>query len=53
MGTTNVVVDILSQKALIMGSLACLSVSKRPLAKLIQTLESKFKKLGVLERGGY
>ncbi|KAK4724383.1 hypothetical protein R3W88_027162 [Solanum pinnatisectum] len=35
-----------------MGSLACLSVSKRPLAKEIQTLESKFMQLGISERGG-
>ncbi|WMV24497.1 hypothetical protein MTR67_017882 [Solanum verrucosum] len=35
-----------------MGSLACLSVSKRPLAKEIHTLESKFMKLGISERCG-
>ncbi|WMV19197.1 hypothetical protein MTR67_012582 [Solanum verrucosum] len=35
-----------------MGSLACLSVSKRPLAKEIQTMESKFMQLGISERGG-
>ncbi|WMV34176.1 hypothetical protein MTR67_027561 [Solanum verrucosum] len=34
-----------------MGSLACLSVAKRPLAKEIQTLESKFMQLGISERG--
>ena len=35
-----------------MGSLASLSVAKRPLVKEIQTLESKFMQLGILERGG-
>ena len=35
-----------------MGSLACLSVSKRPLTKEIQTLESKFMQLGISEKGG-
>ncbi|KAH0773664.1 hypothetical protein KY290_010801 [Solanum tuberosum] len=41
-----------TEKAVSMGSLACLSVSKRPLAKEIQTLESKFMQLGISERGG-
>ncbi|WMV59261.1 hypothetical protein MTR67_052646 [Solanum verrucosum] len=35
-----------------MGSLACLSVTKRPLAKQIQTLESKFIQLDISEKGG-
>ncbi|WMV55148.1 hypothetical protein MTR67_048533 [Solanum verrucosum] len=35
-----------------MGSLAYLSVTKRTLAKEIQTLESKFMQLGISERGG-
>ncbi|WMV59148.1 hypothetical protein MTR67_052533 [Solanum verrucosum] len=35
-----------------MDSLACLSVSKRSLAKEIQTLEYKFMQLGISERGG-
>ncbi|WMV34339.1 hypothetical protein MTR67_027724 [Solanum verrucosum] len=35
-----------------MGSLACLSVTKRLLAKEIQNLESKFMQLGISERGG-
>ncbi|WMV19898.1 hypothetical protein MTR67_013283 [Solanum verrucosum] len=48
----NVVADALSKKAVSMGSLACLSVTKRPLAKEIQTLEFKFIQLGILERGG-
>ncbi|KAK4729938.1 hypothetical protein R3W88_022926 [Solanum pinnatisectum] len=34
-----------------MGSLACLSVTKRPLAQEIQTLESKFMQLSIPERG--
>ncbi|WMV19082.1 hypothetical protein MTR67_012467 [Solanum verrucosum] len=50
-GKANVVVDALSQKAVSMGSLACLSVTKRPLAKEIQTLESKFMQLGISEKG--
>ena len=35
-----------------MGSVVCLSVTKRPLAKEIQTLESKFMQLGISEIGG-
>ncbi|KAK4710081.1 hypothetical protein R3W88_004594 [Solanum pinnatisectum] len=35
-----------------MGSLASLSVTKRPLAKEIQTLESKFMHLGISKKGG-
>ncbi|WMV30715.1 hypothetical protein MTR67_024100 [Solanum verrucosum] len=49
---TNVMADALSQKTVGMGSLACVNVSKRPLAKEIQTLESKFMQLGISERGG-
>ncbi|WMV42383.1 hypothetical protein MTR67_035768 [Solanum verrucosum] len=48
----NMVADVLSRKAVSMGSLACLSVSKRSLAKEIQTLESKFMQLGISETGG-
>ncbi|WMV50946.1 hypothetical protein MTR67_044331 [Solanum verrucosum] len=51
-GKANVVADALSQKAVSMGSLAYLRVTKRPLAKEIQTLESKFMQLGISERGG-
>ncbi|KAH0765327.1 hypothetical protein KY285_001198 [Solanum tuberosum] len=51
-GKANVVADALSRKAVSMGSLVCLSVTKRPLAKEIQTLESKFMQLGISERGG-
>ncbi|KAK4733868.1 hypothetical protein R3W88_008129 [Solanum pinnatisectum] len=35
-----------------MGSLACLNVTKKPLAKEIQTLESKFMQLGISKKGG-
>lgn len=35
-----------------MGSLTCLSTSKQLLAKEIQSLESKFIQLGILEKGG-
>ncbi|WMV26267.1 hypothetical protein MTR67_019652 [Solanum verrucosum] len=45
------VVHALSRKAVSMDSLACLSVSKQPLAKEIQTLESKFMQLGISKRG--
>ncbi|WMV37260.1 hypothetical protein MTR67_030645 [Solanum verrucosum] len=48
----NVVADALSRKTVVTSSLACLSVSKRPLAKDIQTLESMFMQLGISEKGG-
>ncbi|WMV25129.1 hypothetical protein MTR67_018514, partial [Solanum verrucosum] len=48
-GKANVVADALSVKAVSMYSLACLSVTKRPLAKEIQALESKFMQLNILE----
>ena len=48
----NVVAYTLSQKVVSMGSLSCLSVTKRPLAKEIQTLESKFMRLGISQKGG-
>ncbi|WMV24556.1 hypothetical protein MTR67_017941 [Solanum verrucosum] len=51
-GKANVVADALSRKTVSMNSLACLSVSKRPLAKEIQTLESKFIQLSISEKGG-
>ncbi|KAH0653103.1 hypothetical protein KY290_031391 [Solanum tuberosum] len=51
-GKANVVADFFSQKTVSMGSLACLSVTKRPLAKEIHTLDSKFMQLGISERGG-
>ncbi|XP_049344025.1 uncharacterized protein LOC125808356 [Solanum verrucosum] len=52
LGKANVVADALNRKVVSMGSLTCLSVSKRHLAKEIQTLESKFMQLGISERGG-
>ncbi|WMV49538.1 hypothetical protein MTR67_042923, partial [Solanum verrucosum] len=48
----NIMAYALSRKAVSMGSLACLGVTKRPLAKEIQTLESKFMQLGISEKGG-
>ncbi|WMV49337.1 hypothetical protein MTR67_042722 [Solanum verrucosum] len=35
-----------------MGSLACLGISKRPLAREIQTVGSKFMWLGIFENSG-
>ena len=49
---TNVVVDDLSRKTLNMGNLAYLSVTKRSLAKEIQTLKSKFMQFCISKRGG-
>ncbi|WMV09406.1 hypothetical protein MTR67_002791 [Solanum verrucosum] len=51
-GKANAVLDALSRKAVSMDSLARLSTTIRPLGKEIQTLESKFMKLGISERGG-
>ncbi|WMV49749.1 hypothetical protein MTR67_043134 [Solanum verrucosum] len=51
-GKANVVADTLSRKVVSIGSLACLSVTKRPLTKEIQTLESKFMQLGMSDKGG-
>ncbi|WMV18546.1 hypothetical protein MTR67_011931 [Solanum verrucosum] len=51
-GKINMVADALSRKAVSMCSLACLSLYKRPLAKEIQTLESKFMQWGISKRGG-
>ncbi|WMV19152.1 hypothetical protein MTR67_012537, partial [Solanum verrucosum] len=48
-GKANVMADALSRKSVSMGSLPYLSVTKRPLAKEIQTLESKFMQLGISE----
>ncbi|WMV59476.1 hypothetical protein MTR67_052861 [Solanum verrucosum] len=50
-GKANVVADTLNRKTVSMGSLAYLSVTKRHLAKEIQTLESKFMQLGISEKG--
>ncbi|WMV30008.1 hypothetical protein MTR67_023393 [Solanum verrucosum] len=50
-GKANIVADALCRKAVSMGSLAYLSVTKKPLAKEIQTLESTFMQLGISEKG--
>ncbi|WMV23973.1 hypothetical protein MTR67_017358 [Solanum verrucosum] len=51
-GKANVVADALSRKTVSMDSLACFGVTKRPLVKEIQHLESKFMRLGISEKGG-
>ncbi|WMV08475.1 hypothetical protein MTR67_001860 [Solanum verrucosum] len=51
-GKANVVENALSRKTVSMGSLASLGVSKRPLDKETQTLESKFMSLGISQKGG-
>ena len=51
-GKANVVADALSRKAGSMGSLAHLQVSRRPLAREIQTLANDSMRLEVLEKGG-
>ncbi|WMV13394.1 hypothetical protein MTR67_006779 [Solanum verrucosum] len=51
-GKAKVVADALSRKTVSMGSPAFLCVSKRPLAKEIQTLESNFMQLGISEKSG-
>ena len=53
LGKANVVADALSRKAGIMGSLAHLQVSGRPLAREIQTLSNDFMRLKVNEKGGF
>ncbi|WMV58920.1 hypothetical protein MTR67_052305 [Solanum verrucosum] len=50
-GKANVMADALSRKVVSMGSFVCLSATKRPLAKEIQTLVSKFIQLGISEKG--
>ncbi|KAH0709366.1 hypothetical protein KY284_010793 [Solanum tuberosum] len=52
-GKVNVVADALSRKAGSMGSLAHLLVSRRPLAREVQTLANDFMRLEVLEKGGF
>ena len=52
-GKTNVVAYALSRKAGSMGSLAHLQVSRRPLAKEVQTLANNFMRLEVNEKGGF
>ena len=51
LGKSNVVVDALSRKAGSMGSLGHLQVSRRPLAREVQTLANDFMRLEVLEKG--
>ena len=52
-GKANVMEDALSRKVGTMGSLAHLQVSRRPLAREVQTLANDFMKLEVLEKGGF
>ncbi|XP_069149425.1 uncharacterized protein [Solanum lycopersicum] len=51
-GKANVVADALSRKTESMESLAHLQVSRRPLAREVQTLDNDFMRLEVLEMGG-
>ncbi|XP_069143493.1 uncharacterized protein [Solanum lycopersicum] len=51
-GQSNVVEDSLSRKAGSMGSLCHLQVSRRALAREVQTLANDFIRLEVLEKGG-
>ena len=48
----NVVADALSRRAVSMGSLAHLQVSRRPLSREVQTLANDFMRLEVNEKGG-
>ena len=52
-GKANVVADALSRKAGSMGSLAHLQVSRRPLAREVQTLANEFMSLEVNEKGDF
>ena len=52
-GKANVVADALSRKERSMGSLAHLQVSRRPLAREVQTLANDFMRLEVLEKRGF
>ena len=51
-GKANVVADALSRKRGSMGSLAHVQVSRRPLAREVQTLANDFMRLEVNENGG-
>ena len=51
-GKANVVADALSRKAGSMGSLAHFQVSRRPLAREVQTLANDLMRLEVNEKGG-
>ena len=52
-GKANVVADALSRKAWSMGSLAHLPVSRRPLAREVQTLANDLMRLEVNEKEGF
>ena len=52
-GKANVVANALSRKAGSMGSLSHLQVSRRPLAREVQTLANDFMRLEALEKGGF
>ena len=52
-GKANFVADSLSRKTGSLGSLAHLQVSRRPLAREVQTLANDFMRLEVLEKGGF
>ena len=52
-GKANVVADALIIKAESMGNLAHLQVSRRPLAREVQTLANDFIRMEVLEKGGF
>ncbi|XP_069143448.1 uncharacterized protein [Solanum lycopersicum] len=53
LGKANVVADALSRKTGSMGSLAHLQISRRPLAREIQTFANDLMRLEVLEKGGF
>ncbi|XP_059295672.1 uncharacterized protein LOC132049013 [Lycium ferocissimum] len=50
-GKANVVADALSKKSMSMGSLACLQVGERPLAREIQSLANSLVRLDIYEPG--
>ena len=52
-GKANVVADALTRKAGSMGSLAHLQVSRRPLAREVQTLANDLMRLEVNDKGGF
>ena len=52
-GKANVVADALSRREGSMGSLAHLQVSRRPLAREVQTLANDFVRQEVNEKGGF
>ena len=52
-GKANIVADALSRKSGSMGSLAHLQVSRRLLAREVQTLANDFMRLEVNEKGGF